>query len=314
MTSTDPIRAVALVGAGTMSTDIAAIFAARSVDVHVVSRPGKNLDTVRERIARSCAQLTNLKQRQGAVHVASDLATLPWQQIGLVIESVTEDLALKQKVFADLEKHASSSIPMTSNSSSFPISRIGEGLKTQQRMFGLHFFMPAHLVPLVEVVCSEHTDPALAQRVAWQMEALDCMPVMVKKDIPGFLANRLQHALMREAWSLIDRGIATPADVDKAVRFGFGMRYIAAGPVLQKEHSGLDVNFLASSSVFPDLCNDDRPPPVLADKVKRGELGMKTGQGFWPWPKERIAQEKARYAKMLGQALTALRGDTPTDG
>jgi 3-hydroxybutyryl-CoA dehydrogenase len=308
------IKQVAIIGAGTMSTDVAAIFAARGIDVHVFSRPGRNLDTVRERIAASCEQIEGRKSRPGAVHVASDLATLPWQQIGLVIESVSEDLEIKRGIFAQLEKYASSAIPLTSNSSSFPISRIGEGLKTQKRMLGLHFFMPAHLVPLVEIVCSEQTDPALAQAVAWFMESLDCMGVMVKRDIPGFLANRLQHALMREAWSLIDRGIASPDDVDKAVRFGFGMRYLAAGPVLQKEHSGLDVNFLASSSVFPDLCNDDRPPPVLAEKVKRGELGMKTGQGFWPWPAERIAAEKARYRRLLGQALAALREDTRRDG
>jgi 3-hydroxybutyryl-CoA dehydrogenase len=313
MSTTEPIHPVALVGAGTMSADIAAIFVARGIDVHIVSRPGKNLDTVRERVAHSCAQL-GLQHRQGAVHVASDLASLPWQGIGLAIESVTEDLALKKQVFADLEKHASSKIPLTSNSSSFPISRIGEGLKTQGRMFGLHFFMPAHLVPLVEVVCSAQTDTALAERVGRQIESLGCMSVMVKQDIPGFLANRLQHALMREAWSLIDRGIASPEDVDKAVRFGFGMRYLAAGPVLQKEHSGLDVNFLASSSVFPDLCNDDRPPQVLADKVARGELGMKTGRGFWPWPPERIAAEKARYARMLAKALAALKDDKPANG
>lgn len=311
MPSTDPIKTVALVGAGTMTTGIAAIFVARGIDVHVVSRPGRNLDTVRDRIGKACAEIAGPRGPQGAIHTASDLATLPWRQVGLVIESVTEDLALKQKVFADLEQHASSRIPLTSNSSSFPISRIGEGLKTQARMFGLHFFMPAHLVPLVEVVCSDKTDVALAEGVGRFMETLDCMHVMVKRDIPGFLANRLQHALMREAWSLIDRGIASPADVDKAVRFGFGMRYLAAGPVLQKEHSGLDVNFLASGSVFPDLCNDDRPPPVLAEKVKRGELGMKTGQGFWPWPADRIAAEKARYARMLGQALAALKADTP---
>ncbi len=314
MPSTDPISTVALIGAGTMSTDIAAIFVARGVDVHVVSRPGKNLETVRERILRSCEQIAGTKGPRGAIHVSSDLASLPWQGVGLVIESVNEDLALKQKIFADLERHASSSTPLTSNSSSFPISRIGEGLKTQSRMLGLHFFMPAHLVPLVEVVCSEKTDVALAARIGQFMETLDCMHVMVKRDIPGFLANRLQHALMREAWSLIDRGIASPDDVDKAVRFGFGMRYLAAGPVLQKEHSGLDVNFAASSSVFPDLCNDDRPPPVLAEKVKRNELGMKTGQGFWPWPAERIAAERARYARMLGTALAALKADSPRDG
>jgi 3-hydroxybutyryl-CoA dehydrogenase len=314
MTITETSRTVALIGAGTMSTDIAAIFVARGMDVHIVSRPGKNLDTVRERTGRSCDQIAGRKGPPGAIHIGSNLESLPWQDISLVIESVNEDLALKQRTFADLEKHASSGTPLTSNSSSFPISRIGEGLKTQKRMFGLHFFMPAHLVPLVEVVCSERTDTALAQRIGAFMESLDCMCVTVKRDIPGFLANRLQHALMREAWSLIDRGIASPEDVDKAVRFGFGMRYLAAGPVLQKEHSGLDVNFAASSAVFPDLCNDDRPPAVLADKVKRNELGMKTGQGFWPWPAQRIAAEKARYARMLGQALAALKSDSPGNG
>ncbi len=309
MTFTPSIQQVAVIGAGTMSADIAAIFAARGIDVHVFSRPGRNLDSVRERITASCEQIVGRKARPAAVHVATDLATLPWQQIGLVIESVSEVLAVKRGIFAELEKHASSGIPLTSNSSSFPISRIGEGLKMQKRMFGLHFFMPAHLVPLVEIVCSDQTDPALAQGMGRFMESVDCMVVMVKRDIPGFLANRLQHALMREAWSLIDRGIASPEDVDKAVRFGFGMRYLAAGPVLQKEHSGLDVNFLASSSVFPDLCNDDRPPPVLADKVKRGELGMKSGQGFWTWSAGRIATEKARYSRVLVKSLALLKED-----
>ncbi len=309
MTSTPSIQQVAVIGAGTMSADIAAIFAARGIDVHVFSRPGRNLDSVRERIAGACEQIVGRKTRPAAVHVATELATLPWQQIGLVIESVSEDLAVKREVFAQLEKHASSGTPLTSNSSSFPISRIGAGLKTQKRMFGLHFFMPAHLVPLVEIVCSDQTDPALAQGMGRFMESVDCMTVMVKRDIPGFLANRLQHALMREAWSLIDRGIASPEDVDKAVRFGFGMRYLAAGPVLQKEHSGLDVNFLASSSVFPDLCNDDRPPPVLEDKVKRGELGMKTGKGFWTWSAERIATEKVRYSRVLAKSLVLLKED-----
>jgi len=310
MPSTDPIRAVAIVGAGTMSADIAAIFAARGVDVHVVSRPGRNLDTVRERIAAACEQIESRKPRAAAVHVASDMATLPWQQIGLVIESVSEDLALKRDIFAQLEKQASSGIPLTSNSSSFPISRIGEGLATQNRMLGLHFFMPAHQVPLVEVVCSARSDPAVAQHVFRIMESVDSVPVMVKQDIPGFLANRIQHALMREVWSLIDRGIATPEDVDKAVRYGFGMRYLAAGPVLQKELSGLDVNLAASRAVYPDLCNDTAPPDMLAAKVGRGELGVKSGKGFWTWSAERIAAEKARYSRTLSRTLALLREDS----
>ncbi len=135
------------------------------------------------------------------------------------------------------------------------------------------------------------------------------MRVMVAKDIPGFLANRMQHALMREAWSLIDRGIATPEDVDIAVRYGFGFRYVAAGPILQKEMSGLDVNFLASSTVFPDLCNDAKPAAKLAAKVKAGELGMKAGKGFYDWPVEKIAKVKARYHTALKRGLHILKAE-----
>lgn len=309
MSSSDPIRAVALIGAGTMSTDIAAIFVARGIDVHIVSRPGKNLDTVRERIGRSVDQIAGRHGPPGAIHIADELASLPWQDIGLVIESVSEDLALKQRVFADLEKHASSSIPLTSNSSSFPISQIAQGLKTSNRTLGLHFFMPAHIVPLVEVVRSEATDTGIAQSVFDLMVSLGRKPVMVARDIPGFLANRMQHALMREAWSLIERGIASPQDVDIAVRYGFGFRYVAAGPILQKEMSGLDVNFLASSAVFPDLCNDSAPIAKLAAKVKAGDIGMKSGKGFYEWPADRIAAERKRYQTALKRGLEILEAE-----
>jgi 3-hydroxybutyryl-CoA dehydrogenase len=137
------------------------------------------------------------------------------------------------------------------------------------------------------------------------------VPVLVKKDVPGFLANRIQHALMREVWSLLDRGVASPEDIDKAVRYGFGMRYLAAGPVLQKEHSGLEVNLAASTYIYPHLCNDAGPPPTLREKVRRGEIGMKAGKGFWTWSPESIAAEKARYDRVLLQALRILRDDEP---
>jgi 3-hydroxybutyryl-CoA dehydrogenase len=149
----------------------------------------------------------------------------------------------------------------------------------------------------------------VAHRVFELMQHLGRKPVMVSKDIPGFLANRMQHALMREAWSLIERGIATPEDVDIAVRYGFGFRYVAAGPILQKEMSGLDVNYLASSTVFPDLCNDAKPAAKLEAKVKAGETGMKAGKGFYDWPAEKIAKTKARYQAALKRGLEILKAE-----
>ena len=298
-------RAV-IIGGGTMGADVAAIFAAGGMGVDIVQRPGKTRDSLRERVARSIAELGETRPDISLHDALGDVA---WPQAGLVVESVTEDLPLKQRIFAELEALAPADIPLTSNSSSFPISRIAAGLSSAQRMLGLHFFMPAHMVPLVEVVRSDATDPALAQSVFDLMHRLRRKPVMVAKDIPGFLANRMQHALMREAWSLIDRGIATPEDVDIAVRYGFGFRYVAAGPILQKEMSGLDVNFLASSTVFPDLCNDAKPAAKLAAKDKAGELGMKAGKGFYDWPAEKIAEVKARYHTALKRGLDILKAE-----
>jgi 3-hydroxybutyryl-CoA dehydrogenase len=298
-------RAV-IVGGGTMGADVAAIFAAGGMGVDIVQRPGKTRDSLPERFARSVTELGSAGN-DASLHDA--LRDVPWRHAGIVVESVNEDLPLKQRIFAELEALAPAAIPLTSNSSSFPISRIADGLESGQRMLGLHFFMPAHMVPLVEVVRSEATDPGVAQSVFELMQRLHRKPVMVAKDIPGFLANRMQHALMREAWSLIERGIATPEDVDIAVRYGFGFRYVAAGPILQKEMSGLDVNYLASSTVFPDLCNDSKPAAKLAAKVKAGEIGMKTGKGFYDWPAEKIARAKARYQTALKRGLEILKAE-----
>jgi 3-hydroxybutyryl-CoA dehydrogenase len=298
-------RAV-IIGGGTMGADVAAIFAAGGMGVDIVQRPGKTRDSLPERFARSVAELGGDRPDVSLHDAPRDV---PWQQAGIVVESVNEDLPLKQRIFAELEVLASAGIPLTSNSSSFPISRIADGLKSGRRMLGLHFFMPAHMVPLVEVVRSDVTDPAVAQSVFELMQRLRRKPVMVAKDIPGFLANRMQHALMREAWSLIERGIATPEDVDIAVRYGFGFRYVAAGPILQKEMSGLDVNYLASCTVFPDLCNDAKPAAKLAAKVNAGETGMKAGKGFYDWPAEKIARAKARYQTALRRGLEILKAE-----
>jgi 3-hydroxybutyryl-CoA dehydrogenase len=135
------------------------------------------------------------------------------------------------------------------------------------------------------------------------------VPVNVRKDIPGFLANRLQHALMREAFALIEQGLASPEDVDNAVRYGFGFRYLAAGPILQKDLSGLDVHAAAATTMYHTLANDKAPPACLRDRVAAGKLGVKTGEGFYEWDAERAAREQARYERALAAALEILKRD-----
>ena len=299
---------LAVIGAGTMGTDMAVRFAAAGCNVYLMARPGKSRDSYAPRAQRSAEDL-GADYKELNIELVSTLQDLPWQNLDLVIENVKEDLAVKKEVYREMVTLAKADTPLASNSSTFSVRLIGEGLETQERMLGLHFFMPAHLVPLVEVVMTPLTDQALAQRIYDAMEDLHLKPVMVRQDVPGFLANRLQAALSREAWSLIDRGVAGPEDVDRAVRYGFGFRYVAAGPVLQKEISGLDVTAAAGAVLYPDLCNDDAPPKFLTDMVVRGECGMKTGKGFWEWDDARTTAERQRYSRALMAALEVFKSE-----
>jgi len=308
MAGQDRTRVIALVGGGTMGADIAASFVAGGWRAHIVNPPdamGATLD------ARLRAAMDKLGQPYDALAFGrhETLATVPWPDVDLVIEAIPERLDVKQRVFADLVRLTRPETPLCSNSSAIPISRIGEGLPTQQRMLGTHYFMPAHLVPAVEVVRSTHTDEAVAQRVSDYLTELGKVPVRVNRDIPGFLANRMQHALSREALSLIDRGIATAEDVDNAVRYGFGLRYIAAGPLLQRDHAGLDVHYAAACTIYPDLCNDAEPAQYLRERADAGHIGMKVKHGFYDWTDEAIAVERARYDKALVSAKAILDGE-----
>lgn len=137
------------------------------------------------------------------------------------------------------------------------------------------------------------------------------VPVLVKKDLPGFLANRLQHALSREAFSLIDQGIASPEDIDKAVRFGFGFRYLAAGPVMQRDHAGIEIHSAAGASIYPSLNNASTIAKSLSTKVEQGELGMKTGKGFFEWTPQKISLERSRYDNLLKEGLKLIKQELP---
>lgn len=289
-----------------MGTDIAAIFAAHRWSVHVVEPVKNRWTAARRRILRSVAQIAS-RARPGEVALHASLAEVPWRGVGIVVECAPERLALKQKLFAELEGLADPSVPLASNSSSFPISVITRGLKTRSRMLGLHFFMPAHLVPAVEVVRGRATDAAVAARCAALMQRLGKVPVNVKKDLPGFLANRLQHALMREALALVERGLATPRDVDNAVRYGFGLRYLGAGPVMQRDLSGLEIHCAAAATMYPNLANDSVPSKTLRRLVARGKLGMKTGEGFYKWTPESAKKTRAAYERALLDALALLK-------
>jgi 3-hydroxybutyryl-CoA dehydrogenase len=291
-----------VIGGGTMGVGIIAMFLGGGWKVDVVSRSASTRDGLPAAAATALAAMGK-PQDTSALKTYATLPEASWPTIEIAVETVTEDLPLKQKLFAKMERLARADCALTSNSSSFPISEIGKGLKTEARMMGLHFFMPAHLIPLVEVVRSIHTDVKLAEQVGAIMASLGKRPVQVKKDVIGFLGNRIQGALMREALWLIEQGVASPEDIDATVRLSFGFRYAAAGPIVQKEHSGWDTTCAVAKIIWPDLSNAKGPPPVLQKNVDEGRIGFKTKRGFFEWNDESMAKERARYERALRKCL-----------
>ncbi len=302
-------QSAVVIGGGTMGRDVAGIFYAAGWPVQVVE-PGK----VREQLAQSvpvAGEEAGVFRLGASVRAVASIAELDWSNVAIVIECAPEKLEVKRQVFAELEKYAPAHVPLTSNSSGIPITLIGEGLATQERMLGLHFFMPAHLVPAVEVIRSEKSDEAVAKTVSDIMRAVRKKPVQVKKDVPGFLANRIQHAMMREAIALVDEGFASPEDVDTAVRYGFGFRYIAAGPLLQKDLAGVDIHCAAAASIYPALNTGREPARLMQDLVARGDYGVKapSKKGFYEWDDAAIAREQDRYRVALAKAMQILRDE-----
>jgi len=301
-----------VLGLGLMGCDIVALFLAGGWRVTAVEPAGDT--AARTRIASSLGQLEAPPAALAGLEVVAELRQVDFSAAKVVVEAVPEKLDLKRQVFAELDHLVPPGVPVATNASGLRITDIAEGCATRARMANLHFFLPAHLVPGVEVVRGTHTDPAICDRLAEIMSSLGHQPIRVARDVPGFLANRMQHAMMREAFAAMDEGLATADDVDAAVRFTFGFRYIAGGPIFQKELAGLETQLAAARSIYPSLSTDAQPSRGLARLVAEGKLGAKTGEGYRPWPPEFLERERAAYERRLMAALRLLRDDPVDQG
>lgn len=293
-----------------MGSDVAAIFYAGGWNAQVVE-PAPEVRARLPANVAAAAQSIGVFAQGGSVDPRAALADIDWSAVGIVIECAPENLQVKQQIFRQLDTLAPAHVPLTSNSSGIPISQIGDQCASRERMLGLHFFMPAHWVPAVEVVRSEFSDEAVAQAVSAIMRSVRKKPVQVKRDVPGFLANRIQHAMMREAIALVDEGFASAEDVDLAVRYGFGFRYIAAGPLLQKDLAGVDIHCAAAAAIYPYLHRNTEPSPLMQNLVKHGDFGVKSvsRKGFYDWDEAGIEREQKRYKTALMKAMQILRDE-----
>jgi 3-hydroxybutyryl-CoA dehydrogenase len=293
---------IAVVGAGLMGHGIAQVFALAGHEVNVTDSLLQNLDTLKSRIAANLRDLGEDENAAARVLPFVDLAEAV-READYVVEAVSENLALKQKLFSEIERHVRTDTILASNTSVIPITAIMQGLERRERAVGTHWWNPPFLVPLVEVIETQWTSP---QTVAWTMDlhrAAGKKPAHVKKDVPGFIGNRLQHALWREAISLVEHGICDAKTVDDVVKASFGRRLAVLGPLENADQVGTDLTLAIHDVVLPAIENRPGPSPYLQELVADGKLGFKSGQGFQKWSSE----EQAALRNRVMQHLKAMR-------
>jgi 3-hydroxybutyryl-CoA dehydrogenase len=224
-----------------------------------------------------------------------------------VFEAAPEKLPLKQQIFGELEKLVAPATVLASNSSAIPSTDIGRNLKHRERVLGTHFWNPPHLVPLVEVTQNEATSLDVVHRTIALLRDAGRRPVHVKKDLPGFIGNRLQHALKREAIALVAAGVCDAETLDTVVKDGFGARLGVLGPLEQSDLVGVDLTLDIHDVLMASLDRTNGPHPYLRDLVKAGRLGMKTGEGFRKWGPGEADAVRARLRDFLAGQAKALK-------
>jgi 3-hydroxybutyryl-CoA dehydrogenase len=302
-------RKIAVIGAGLMGHGIALVMARAGhvVSIHDPVEAARN--GVKARIAESLGLMG-----VDAPEVASVLENVTVcdtleksvKDAFAVFEAAPEKMELKQAIFAEIEKHVQEDAILASNTSVMPITKIMADLGRPHRALGTHWWNPPHLIPLVEVIRTERTDERVVEGMMALLAGAGKTPVRVEKDVPGFIGNRLQHALWREAISLVERGICDAASVDQVIKSCFGRRLAVLGPLENADLVGLDLTLDIHTQVLADLEARQGPSPLLDAMVKRGELGIKSGRGFYDWTPEDASAVRARVSAHLQKLETIL--------
>jgi 3-hydroxybutyryl-CoA dehydrogenase len=289
---------VGVLGAGLMGGGIAEVFAAAGAGVRVFDPAAEALRSLGPRIESSLAARGLPVEAAARVTPVGSLAAAA-DGADLVIEAAPEDLGLKRDLFAQLDAAAPPSAILATNSSAISTGEIAAATRRPERVAGTHWWNPAGLVDLVEVIEAEATSAATIARTVAILRAVGKTPVHVRRDLPGFVGNRLQHALRREALGLVDAGVCSPADVDRVARMVLAPRLAAFGLIEQADREGLDRVARMQEALAPHLERSGNPARGLTTRVALGTLGAKSGHGYFPWPESRRASVQSRLATTL---------------
>lgn len=281
---------IAIIGAGTMGYGIGTVYAADGRTVRLYDASAEALDQARTNIDTALEALADAGRLSADDRAAvterisyHETITEAVTDADLVTEAVTEDLEIKQEVFTRLDRHAPAEAILATNTSGLSITEIAGVVDDPSRVVGTHWFNPPHIVPLVEVVRGDQTSDTTVSRTYDLLEAVGKEPVEVKKDLPGFIGNRIQMAMDFEAWSLLQKGVASAEDIDRAVRAGFGFRVPVLGVFKKSDFTGLDVYEEVMSYLLKEIDRGTEPTESLRSLVEDGHYGVKTGQGVYDW-------------------------------
>lgn len=289
---------IAIVGAGLMGHGIAQVFASAGHPVTVYDPDAKALAALPERVAQIMRSLELETTNVDRIALKGSLEEAV-ADASLVIEAAPEKLDLKQAIFAELDALTGPDILLASNTSVIPITQIAAKASNRSRILGMHFWNPPHYVPLVEVIQTADTDPDC---IVWTMDLLagvGMSPVHVRKDVAGFIGNRLQHALKREAIALVADGVCDAATLDKVVREGFGARLGVLGPLEQSDMIGLQLTLDCHEVLLPHVDNTPHAHPFLREKIAKGETGMSAGKGFREWTEDEADEVRKRFQDFM---------------
>jgi 3-hydroxyacyl-CoA dehydrogenase len=306
----DEIKTVAVLGLGTMGHSIAQTFAVAGYNVRTYDRDDQVQRTAVERMRANMESMAAAGLiDEAAIPVAFDRLTLceteeaAVREADFVTEAIWEDLSLKQALFERIEAVVAGETILVSNTSSYPMTNVAASLRRPERTVNTHWFNPPHIIPVVEVVPGEHTSPETANTAYELLKRIGKLPVHIKKEIPGFIVNRVQAALHREVLDLLEREIASAEDIDLAIRASMGLRLAAAGPLAICDFAGLDIVGKVYETLAPDLRSDSQLPDPLRIRIDQGRLGPKTGSGIYDYPagsvSRRIADRDRRYLALL---------------
>ncbi len=300
------IRNISIVGAGLMGQGIALEFAIAGFNVGLHDITDEKLQQSVENINNSMNMLRSAGFQiddkaicnVNNIKTDSNLKNIT-QDSDLVIESVNEDLSLKQLIFHELDEVCPEHTILASNTSSFMPSSLALETKRPERVLVMHYFNPPYLLPLVEIVGCKKTEQKTIDTISDLLIRIGKKPVVLQKESLGFVANRLQAAIAREAISIVEKGIATPEEIDTVIINSIGRRYQTSGVFELADLAGLDVGFAVVSQLFSDLESSPDIPKLFTDKVEKEEMGAKTGKGFYVWNKERIEAVKKKIVHSL---------------